>query len=65
MSAIQLTHGGLEAFYADLVLQGDGQAVQRAHDRPMSLEIVIDFSRALQGTLNEDLCQTVGLAGKN
>ena len=60
-SAVQLTHGGLEAFYADLILQGDGEAVQGADGFAVGVEIGIYFSRALQGTVNEDLCQSVCL----
>ena len=60
-SAVQLTHGGLEAFYADLVLQGDRQAVQGTNDFPGLLQVFVQLPRTLQCTFDEDLGEAVDL----
>lgn len=60
----EVTHDGLQALKAELILEGDGEAVERAYDSVVSVEMVIDLSRALQGTFDEDLCQAVCLSWK-
>ena len=58
------THDGFHAFEAELVLEGDWEAMQWSDHLSVRLHVVINFLSALEGTFDEDLCQTVGLRWK-
>lgn len=56
-----LTHDRLHALDTELVLEGDGQAMEGTDRFSVSLQVLVDFFRARKGAFDKNLCQTVGL----
>ncbi len=56
-----LTHNRLHALDTELVLEGNGKAMERTYGFSMDLEVVVDFLSARKGAFDKYLCQTVGL----
>ena len=59
------THGSLQPFDADLVLERDRKSMKWANNLSSRFQLFVKPSGTLEGAVNENFRETIGLRGEN